>query len=56
VPSRRNKAAAKKFFRKLLTGCTYVPGLLITDKLASYGAEADIYFPRALKFFWLFED
>ena len=38
VQSRRNKAAAKKFFRKLLTGCTYVPRVIITDKLASYGA------------------
>ena len=38
VQSRRNKAAAKKFFRKLLKGCTYVPRVLITDKLASYGA------------------
>lgn len=38
VQSRRNKAAAKKFFRKLLKGCTYVPRVLITDKLASYEA------------------
>src|SRR3712207_6138632 len=38
VRSRRNKAAAKKFFRKLLKGCQYVPRVLITDKLASYGA------------------
>lgn len=38
VQSRRNKAAAKKFFRKLLKGCTYVPRVLITDKLGSYGA------------------
>ncbi len=38
VQSRRNKVAAKKFFRKLLKGCTYVPRVLITDKLASYGA------------------
>jgi putative transposase len=38
VQSRRNKAAAKKFFRKLLKGCQYVPRVLITDKLASYGA------------------
>ncbi len=38
VQSRRNKAAAKTFFRKLLTGCQYVPRVLITDKLASYGA------------------
>ena len=26
VQSRRNKQAAKKFFRKLLKGCQYVPG------------------------------
>ena len=38
VQSRRNKAAAKKFFRKLLKGCQYVPRVLITDKLTSYGA------------------
>ncbi len=38
VQSRRNKAAAKKFFRKLLKGCAYVPRVLITDKLGSYGA------------------
>ncbi len=38
VQRRRNKAAARKFFRKLLKGCTYVPRVLITDKLASYGA------------------
>ncbi len=38
VQSRRNKRAAKKFFRKLLKGLAYVPRVLITDKLASYGA------------------
>jgi putative transposase len=38
VQSRRNKKAAKKFFRKLLKGCQYVPRVLITDKLKSYGA------------------
>jgi putative transposase len=38
VQSRRNKHAAKKFFRKLLKGCQYVPRVLITDKLKSYGA------------------
>ena len=38
VQSRRNKAAAKKFFRKLLKGLQYVPRVNITDKLASYGA------------------
>jgi putative transposase len=38
VQSRRNKKAAKRFFRKLLKGCRYVPRVIITDKLASYGA------------------
>jgi putative transposase len=38
VQSRRNKQAAKKLFRKLLKGLTYVPGVIITDKLKSYGA------------------
>lgn len=38
VQSHRNKAAAKKFFRKLLKGCQYVPCVGITDKLANYGA------------------
>ena len=32
VQSRRNKNAAKKFFRKLLKGLTYVPRVIITDK------------------------
>src|SRR5438128_6331639 len=38
VPRRRNKRAAKKFFRKLLKGLQYVPRVIITDKLKSYGA------------------
>ncbi len=38
VQSRCNKAAARRFFRKLLKGCEYVPRVLITDKLGSYGA------------------
>ena len=38
VQSRRNKDAAKKFFRRLLKDLQYVPRVLITDKLASYGA------------------
>jgi putative transposase len=38
VQRRRNKRAAKKFFRKLLKGLTYVPRVIITDKLKSYGA------------------
>jgi putative transposase len=38
VQRRRDKKAAKKFFRKLLKGLTYVPRVIITDKLKSYGA------------------
>jgi putative transposase len=35
---RRDKKAAKQFFRQLLKGCQYVPRVLITDKLKSSGA------------------
>ena len=38
VQRRRDKKAAKKFFRKLLKGCQYAPRVIITDKLKSYGA------------------
>ena len=38
VQSRRNKQAAKKLFRKVLKGLPYVPRVVITDKLKSYGA------------------
>ena len=38
VQSRRNKQAAKKFFRKLLKGLRYVPRVILTDKLKSYSA------------------
>jgi len=38
VQSKRDKRAAKKFFRKLLKGLRYVPSLIVTDKLRSYGA------------------
>jgi DDE domain len=38
VQSRRDKKAAKKFFRKLLKGLRYVPSLIVTDKLRSYSA------------------
>jgi putative transposase len=37
VTSRRDAKAATRFFRKLLTGLEYVPRVLITDKLSSYG-------------------
>src|SRR5258708_5976663 len=35
VQSRRNKKAAKCFFRKLLKGLQYVPRVIITDKFKS---------------------
>jgi putative transposase len=38
VQARRDKQAATKFLRTLLKGFTYVPRVVITDKLASYGA------------------
>jgi putative transposase len=38
VQHRRDTAAAKKFFRKLLKGLTYVPQVIVTDKLRSYEA------------------
>jgi putative transposase len=38
VQRRRDKRAAKRFFHKLLKGLTYVPRVIITDKLRSYGA------------------
>ena len=38
VQSKRDKRAAKKFFRKLLKGLRYVPRVIITAKLKSYSA------------------
>jgi putative transposase len=38
VQSRRDKKAAKKFFRKLLKTLRYVPRVLIIDKLTGYSA------------------
>ena len=35
---KRDKKPAKKFFRKLLKGLSYIPRAIITDKLRSYGA------------------
>jgi putative transposase len=46
VQSRRNKQAAKKFFRKLLKGLRYVPRVIITDKLKSYGAAKRAILPE----------
>jgi putative transposase len=38
VQKRRDKHAAKRFFRKLLKGLQYIPHKMVTDKLGSYGA------------------
>lgn len=46
VQKRRNKQAAKKFFRKLLKRLRYVPTVLVTDKLRSYGATKPNVLPR----------
>jgi putative transposase len=45
VQSRRNKQAARKFFRRLLKNLAYVPRVLISDKLASYGAARQDVLP-----------
>jgi putative transposase len=46
VQRRRDKAAAKRFFRKLLKGLRYVPRVMITDQLKSYGAAKREFLPR----------
>jgi putative transposase len=38
VQRQRDTQAAKRFFRKLLQGLTYVPRVIITDQLKSYSA------------------
>lgn len=38
VTSRRDAQAATRFFRKLLRGLRSAPRVLVTDKLAGYGA------------------
>ena len=38
VQERRDAKAAKRFFRRLLKGLQYVPRVIVTDKLRSYGA------------------
>jgi putative transposase len=45
VQSRRDKKAAKKFFRKLLKGFGYVPRVIVTDKLRSYSAAISEIIP-----------
>jgi putative transposase len=45
VQPRRNKRAAKKFFRKLLKRLRYVPRVIVTDKLGSYAAAKQEIMP-----------
>ena len=45
VQSRRHAWAAKKFFRRLLTGRRYLPRLLVTDTLASYRPAHRVLMP-----------
>jgi putative transposase len=47
VTKRRDKRAAKRFFRKVLKGQGEVPWKLITDKLKSYPAAHKDVFPSA---------
>lgn len=37
VQARRDSNAAKRFFNRLLRGLQYVPRVIVTDKLRSYG-------------------
>jgi putative transposase len=37
VQARRDAHAAMRFFRRLLKGLHYVPRVIVTDKLRSYG-------------------
>ncbi|MFD5513701.1 IS6 family transposase [Streptomyces sp. NPDC127051] len=47
VQNRRDKAAAKRFFRRLLTATGRVPRVVITDKLRSYQAAHREVMPSA---------
>ena len=45
VQSRRNKKAAKRFFKKLIKGQATVPRMITTDKLKSYAAAKQVVMP-----------
>jgi putative transposase len=40
VQRRRDAGAAKRFFERLLKGLQYVPRVIVTDKLGSYGVPS----------------
>lgn len=42
VQNRRDKVAARRFFRKLLKKTGQAPRLIVTDKLKSYGAHREV--------------
>ncbi len=46
VQTKRDKRAAKKFFRALLKGLRYIPRVIVTDKLRSYNAARTEVMPR----------
>ena len=48
VQKRRDKRAAKRFFRKLMKLQGYSPRLMITDKLRSYGPARKEFMPSVL--------
>lgn len=57
VQRRRDKNAAKKFFRKLLKGLQYVPRVIITDRLGSYSAaKAEVMPGVEHRREWVFRD
>ena len=46
VQERRDGSAAKRFFKRLLKGLQYVPRVIITDKLRSYGVAQRSLLPN----------
>ncbi len=45
VQPRRNKGAAKNFFRRLLRALRYVPRVMVTDRLSRYAAAQSEVLP-----------
>src|ERR1700678_2997031 len=45
VQARRDANAAKRFFKRLLKGVQYVPRVIVTDKLRSYGVARRYLLP-----------
>ncbi|MDJ0888674.1 MAG: IS6 family transposase [Desulfobacterales bacterium] len=48
VQKRRDKRAAKRFFKKLLKGLRHAPRKIVTDKLKSYGAARKELLPTVI--------